>query len=238
MQSIRDTLATQGFVEVEGPTLHAIAGGAAARPFTHASQRARHALYLRIALELHLKRLLVGGIERVLRAGPRLSQRRDQPAAQSRVHDARGLPGLRRLRHDDGPDRGASSSTRSARRGQRAEASPGATARSTSRRRLPGRRTTSCSRSTPAESIRPTPRPSHGWPKQIGFDTAGKHPDVIKNEVFEEQVEDQLARPDLRARLSGQHLPADQAEARQSGRSPNGSSCSSRAWKSPTPTPS
>ncbi len=69
VQSIRNTLAGHGFVEVEGPTLHAIAGGAAARPFTTHHNALDIDLYLRIALELHLKRLLVGGIERVFELG-------------------------------------------------------------------------------------------------------------------------------------------------------------------------
>ena len=72
--SIRSTLAKHGFVEVEGPTLHAIAGGAAARPFETHHNALDIDLYLRIALELHLKRLLVGGIETGLRAGPCLPQ--------------------------------------------------------------------------------------------------------------------------------------------------------------------
>jgi len=69
VQSVRTTLAGEGFVEVEGPTLHAIAGGAAARPFTTHHNALDIDLHLRIALELHLKRLLVGGMERVFELG-------------------------------------------------------------------------------------------------------------------------------------------------------------------------
>ena len=73
VRSIRETLCQQDFCEIEGPTLHSIAGGAAARPFTTTHNALGIDLYMRIALELHLKRLLVGGMERVFRTGPCLS---------------------------------------------------------------------------------------------------------------------------------------------------------------------
>jgi lysyl-tRNA synthetase class 2 len=69
VSAIRNYLNSQGFLEVETPTLHAIAGGAAARPFITHHNALDMKLYMRIALELHLKRLIIGGMEKVYEIG-------------------------------------------------------------------------------------------------------------------------------------------------------------------------
>lgn len=66
---IRNYLNDHGYLEVETPTLHNLAGGAAARPFITHHNALDMELYLRIALELHLKRLIVGGMEKVYEIG-------------------------------------------------------------------------------------------------------------------------------------------------------------------------
>ena len=65
VQAIRDMLNEQNFIEVETPVLQPIYGGASARPFTTYHNTLDQPLYLRIANELYLKRLIVGGFDRV-----------------------------------------------------------------------------------------------------------------------------------------------------------------------------
>ena len=69
IQAMRRYLDGLGFLEVETPTMHPIAGGASARPFITHHNALDIDLYMRIALELHLKRLIVGGLEKVYEIG-------------------------------------------------------------------------------------------------------------------------------------------------------------------------
>ena len=69
LQSMRRYLDDRGYLEVETPTMHSIPGGAAARPFITHHNALDMKLYMRIATELHLKRLIVGGLEKVYEIG-------------------------------------------------------------------------------------------------------------------------------------------------------------------------
>ncbi len=69
LRAVRDFLTARGFEEVETPVLQPIPGGGAARPFSTYYNALDRTLYLRIALELYLKRCVIGGIERVFEMG-------------------------------------------------------------------------------------------------------------------------------------------------------------------------
>ena len=190
--SIRNTLAGESYVEVEGPTLHAIAGGAAARPFITHHNALDIDLYLRIALELHLKRLLVGGMERVFELGrvyrnegisPRHNPEFTMLEAYQAYGDYRTMMDLTE------------------------KVIVAAIAASGQELKLPWGEgqidfTPPFARKTYDEVFREHTGTDPGdaaavaaHARQIGLETAGKHADVIKNEVFEAEVEDRLTGP-------------------------------------------
>jgi lysyl-tRNA synthetase class 2 len=192
VQSIRDTLNERGFCEIEGPTLHAIAGGAAARPFITHHNTLDLTLYLRIALELHLKRLLVGGMERVYELGrvyrnEGISPRHNPEFTMLEAYQAFG-------------DYGSMMDLTEALITGAIEAIDGNFKRSWAETVIDF--TPPFDRKTYDELFHEQtgvdPRDQAGvkaLADKIGFETAGKHPDVIKSEVFEEQVEDALEGP-------------------------------------------
>ncbi len=221
VQSIRGTLAGEGFVEVEGPTLHAIAGGAAARPFVTHHNALDIDLYLRIALELHLKRLLVGGMERVYELGrvyrnEGISTRHNPEFTMLEAYQAYG--DYRSMM--DLTEKLIVEAIRATGQGLKLpwgekefDFTP------------PFARRTYDDLFAEYAGVDPADAEAiRALAQQIGLDIAGKHPDVVKSDVFEARVEDRLDRADLRAGLSGEHLPADQAEGRRTRRWPSGSS--------------
>jgi lysyl-tRNA synthetase, class II len=192
VQSIRCTLAEQSFVEIEGPTLHSIAGGAAARPFITHHNALDLKLFLRIALELHLKRLMVGGMERVYELGrvyrnegisPRHNPEFTMLEAYQAYGDYRSMMDL---------------TERLIVEAIRATGQP---------RQLPWNERTidftpPFARRTYDElfaektGVSPIDAAAvKSLAESIGLPTAGVHPDVLKNEIFEQRVEDQLEGP-------------------------------------------
>jgi lysyl-tRNA synthetase class 2 len=192
VQSIRGTLNRQGFCEIEGPTLHTIAGGAAARPFKTHHNTLDMPLVLRIALELHLKRLMVGGMERVYELGrvyrnEGISPRHNPEFTMLEVYQAFG-------------DYCSMMDLTEAIVAGAIEAIDGNFKRPWGQTVIDF--TPPFDRKTYdelfAEHAGVDPRDTAGvraLAEKIGFDTAGKHPDVIKSEVFEEKVEDALVGP-------------------------------------------
>ena len=192
VQSIRNTLGAQGFVEVEGPTLQAIAGGAAARPFVTHHNALDIDLYVRIALELHLKRLLVGGVERVYELGR---------VYRNEGIDARHNPEFTMLEayqafgdyHSmmDLTERiiveaiGATGQGTKLRWGEAEIDFTPPFARKTYDELFAEHTGVAAD---DAAGIAATAR-------GLGFETANRHPDVLKNEVFEAKVEDALVGP-------------------------------------------
>jgi lysyl-tRNA synthetase class 2 len=192
VRRIRNYLDERGYVEVESPTLHAVAGGAAARPFVTHHHALDIDLYLRIALELPLKRLLVGGIEKVYEIGrvfrnEGISPRHNPEFTMLELYQAYGdyhtmmelteglivsvvesLGAGYKLPYGD----------------QTVDFSP------------PWRRASYGDLfrkqvGVAMDDVEGLRRVA----EQSGFNTAGKHPDVIVHHLFEEKVEDKLTGP-------------------------------------------
>lgn len=192
VQSIRDTLNRRGYCEIEGPTLHTIAGGAAARPFTTHHNALNMKLFLRIALELHLKRLMVGGIERVYELGrvyrnEGISPRHNPEFTMLEAYEAFGdYEVMMDLTEQIIADALAVT-------GQGTIVQWGEKQIDFSR---PFRRARYDDLFRDHSGVDPTD--SEGilsLAKKLGLEPAGKHPDVVKSEVFEEKVEDSLTGP-------------------------------------------
>ena len=192
VRSVRETLQGQDFVEIEGPTLHSIAGGAAARPFTTHHNALDMSLFMRIALELHLKRLMVGGMERVFELGrvyrnEGISPKHNPEFSMLEVYQAFGdyesmmdlteavISGaIKSIGASDvlpWGDKEINFST-------------------------PFERKTYDELFEQHTGVDPKDAAAvKTYASTLGFDVEGRHPDVIKSDVFEEKVEDALVGP-------------------------------------------
>jgi lysyl-tRNA synthetase, class II len=192
IKSIRQTLDDDGFCEIEGPTLHTIAGGAAARPFATHHNALDMPLTLRIALELHLKRLMVGGMERVYELGrvyrnegvsPRHNPEFTMLECYKAYGDYRSMMDLTEKIICDAIDVIGGGYVRPF-DGKMIDFTP------------PFQRATYTELFEKATGIDITDDAAvHALAKKLHLETADKHPDVIRNEIFEEKVEDSLTGP-------------------------------------------
>lgn len=199
--AIRRVLHERGFVEVETPTMQSIAGGAAARPFVTHHNTLDLDLFLRIALELYLKRLLVGGMERVFELGRVYRNegisRKHNPEftmleAYQAYGDYRGMMDLTEAAVAAAIDALDGQYVRTFHPGGDAEAD----------------------RAVSIDFTPPWPRRTYAdlfrehvgvaiddqaavlaKAKELGLDTAGKDAVVVVSELFEEKVEDHLHGP-------------------------------------------
>lgn len=190
--SIRNTLNVQGFCEIEGPTLHTVAGGAAARPFKTHHNTLDMGLVMRIALELHLKRLLVGGMERVYELGrvyrnEGISPRHNPEFTMLEVYQAYGdYQSMMDLTEKLILDAINAIDGKLVRPwGDKTIDFTPPFARKTYDELFAEHAGIDANDATAVKRMA----------EAIGFDTAGKHPDVIKSLVFEDKVEDALIGP-------------------------------------------
>jgi lysyl-tRNA synthetase class 2 len=192
VEAVRRTLAGRGFLEVEGPTLQETAGGAAARPFTTHHNALDMPLVLRIALELHLKRLLVGGLERVFELGrvyrnEGVSPRHNPEFTMLEVYEAYGdYSSMMDLTEAILREAAAAAGTpdRFEWLGHQVDLAGGF-----QRRRYDDlvAEVTGCDPADPGSVAAAA--------AERGLETAGRHPDVVKSDLFEAAVEKTLSGP-------------------------------------------
>ncbi len=192
VRTIRNYLDNLGFVEVETPTLHAIAGGAAARPFTTHHNALDIDLYLRIALELHLKRLLVGGMEKVYEIGrvfrnEGISPRHNPEFTMLELYQAYG--DYRTMM--DLTEGLIVACVQSLERGLRLPYGQQAVDYTPPWQRATYAELFQKYVGVPLEDTSAVRRVA----EQRGFAAANKHPDVVVHHLFEELVEDKLSGP-------------------------------------------
>ncbi|MCA9184186.1 MAG: lysine--tRNA ligase [Planctomycetales bacterium] len=192
VQSIRQTLSEQDFCEIEGPTLHSIAGGAAARPFVTHHNALDINLFMRIALELHLKRLLVGGMERVYELGrvyrnEGISPRHNPEFTMLEVYEAYGNYETMM----DLTERIITGALAAIGRGPKLQWGDVEIDFSAPFARKSYNDLFSEQTGLAADDVTGIAQLA----AKLGIETAGRHPDVIKSDVFEEKVEDALTGP-------------------------------------------
>lgn len=192
IEAVRRVLTDRGYMEVEGPTLQDSAGGAAARPFKTHHNALDMPLVLRIALELHLKRLLVGGLERVFELGrvyrnEGVSPRHNPEFTMLEAYEAYGdyttMMDLTEAIILEAA-RAAGTPGRFEWMGHAVDLTP-PFRRATYVDLL--REVTGCDPTDPASVATAAAR--------VGIETAGRHPDVVKSDLFEATVEGTLAGP-------------------------------------------
>ena len=192
VKSVRDTLHDQGFVEIEGPTLHSISGGAAARPFVTHHNALDMQLNMRIALELHLKRLMVGGMERVFELGrvyrnEGISPKHNPEFSMLEVYQAYG-------NYESMMDLTEAVIADAIKAIGASETLPWGDKEINFS--TPFERKTYDQLFQQHTGVDPQDASAvKAYASEIGFEVEGKHPDVIKSDVFEEKVEDRLVGP-------------------------------------------
>ena len=192
VDAVRRVLNERRYLEIEGPTLHTIAGGAAARPFATHHNALDMPIVMRIALELHLKRLLVGGMERVYELGrvyrnEGISPRHNPEFTMLEAYEAYGnYETMMDLTEAIIVAAAQAAGTPEQHEWMGKKVSLAA----------PFRRARYDELLAEVTGCDPTDAASVATAASArGIDTAGRHPDVIKSELFEATVEETLINP-------------------------------------------